>query len=238
MAPTPNEAEFGSNCNPSSQEHEAPSQHFEPIAIVGVSLKFPGDATSVNNFWSMLEAGRSTVTEFPAERMQPNSIYHPDPTRHDTTAVKAANFLSEDVAAFDAPFFAISAAEAASMDPQQRLLLEVVYHALENERLINGEAGIPMEHVATSRTSVFNGCFTDDFKGLYTKDVESAASYAATGITTTLNANRISWFFNLKGESLNIDTACSSSLVALDLACQSLHCGNSNMASLSKQEIK
>jgi acyl transferase domain-containing protein len=90
-------------------------------------------------------------------------------------------------------------------------------------------AGIPLEAIAGSNTSVFSGCFTDDYKTLYQKDVENAASYAATGITTTLNANRISWFFNTFGTSVNIDTACSSSLVALDLACQTLWSGDSDL---------
>lgn len=86
-----------------------------------------------------------------------------------------------------------------------------------------------MEKLSGSSTSVFTGCFTDDYKTLYQKDLDDPAPYAATGITTTLNANRISWFFNTFGTSVNIDTACSSSLVALDLACQSLRSGDSNM---------
>jgi acyl transferase domain-containing protein len=41
-------------------------------------------------------------------------------------------FLEEDVAAFDAPFFSVTAKEAAGMDPAKRLLLEVSYEAFEN----------------------------------------------------------------------------------------------------------
>lgn len=44
-----------------------------------------------------------------------------------------------------------------------------------------------------------------------------------------MNANRISWFYDFKGASMNVDTACSSSLVALDLACQELRSAGSNM---------
>lgn len=43
-----------------------------------------------------------------------------------------ANFLKEDIAAFDAPFFAMSMSEANQMDPMQRGLLETAYRALEN----------------------------------------------------------------------------------------------------------
>lgn len=66
---------------------------------------------------------------------------------------------------------------------------------------------------------------------MYRKDLDDSAPYAATGITTTLNANRVSWFFNFCGTSINIDTACSSSLVAIDLACENLRSRKSNIVS-------
>ncbi|KAH8430734.1 beta-ketoacyl [acyl carrier protein] synthase domain-containing protein [Aspergillus melleus] len=184
----------------------------DPIAIVGLALQFPGGATDLDSFWDMLIQGRCVSQSPPPERINPQSI-----------PVRQAHFLADDVTAFDAPFFSVSATEAASMDPQQRILLETTYRALEN-------AGISIARVHGSNTSVYMGCFTDDFKTLYEKDIRDQAAYAATGITTTLNANRISWFFNLLGPSINVDTACSSSLVALDHACQSIWSGASNMS--------
>lgn len=44
--------------------------------------------------------------------------------------------MAEDPSAFDAPFFSITAREAASMDPQQRRALEVAYHTFENGELL------------------------------------------------------------------------------------------------------
>ncbi|KAM3069262.1 hypothetical protein ACMFMG_010772 [Clarireedia jacksonii] len=109
------------------------------------------------------------------------------------------------------------------MDPQQRGLLETAYLALEN-------AGITLDQVSGSKTSVFTGCFTDDYKMMYASDPEQSSLYGMTGVSSSLLANRISWFFNLTGSSANIDTACSSSLMALDIACQNLHGGESNMS--------
>jgi acyl transferase domain-containing protein len=45
---------------------------------------------------------------------------------------RGGHFIEEDPAAFDAPFFSITAKEAAGMDPQQRFMLETSYLALEN----------------------------------------------------------------------------------------------------------
>ncbi|KAF2156538.1 ketoacyl-synt-domain-containing protein [Myriangium duriaei CBS 260.36] len=188
---------------------------YEPIAIVGFAFKFPGDADTVEGFWDMMVEARCASTSFPAGRMDLSGIYHPDEGRTHTISHKGGHFLREDVAAFDAPFFSISPVEAASMDPQQRFLLETT--------------GIPMHSVAGSRTCVFTGSFTDDYKLLYTKDIDEGAPYAATGTAASFNSNRLSWFLNLRGNSVTVDTACSSSLVALDLACKSLQNGDSDM---------
>lgn len=45
---------------------------------------------------------------------------------------KEGHFLKDDIAAFDAPFFSMTVAEADGMDPQHRFLLEVTYEAFEN----------------------------------------------------------------------------------------------------------
>ncbi|PWY93041.1 hypothetical protein BO94DRAFT_615778 [Aspergillus sclerotioniger CBS 115572] len=191
----------------------------EPIAIVGLSLRFPDGANDLDRFWELITDARTVARDFPSDRINVNGAYWPKTT----SPVKGGHFLAEDITAFDAPFFSVSAVEAASMDPQQQLLLETSYVALEN-------AGIPMQQVAGSKTSVYIGCFTNDYRTLYHKDLRDSAPYAATGTTTTINANRVSWFYNMTGASVNIDTACSSSLVALDLACRGLRAGQAEMS--------
>lgn len=108
------------------------------------------------------------------------------------------------------------------MDPQQRWLLEVAYEAFEN-------AGVSLEQASGSQTSVHVGCFTRDYELMLMSDPELHATYQTTGTASAMLANRLSWFYNLKGPSLTLDTACSSSLTALHLACQSIRCGESTM---------
>ncbi|GIC84422.1 type I polyketide synthase [Aspergillus udagawae] len=193
-----------------------------PLAVVGLSFKFPEDATSSDAFWQMLLEGRCVSTEFPADRMNIDAHYHPDRNRLDSVSMRGGHFLKENLAAFDAPFFSMSAAEAEAMDPQQRMVLETVYRALEN-------AGLPMEKVARSKTSVIAGSFSDDYFLLQTKDPLDMPKYTAVGTSRNMLANRVSWFFDLLGPSVAVDTACSSSLIALDMTCQSIWSGDAAM---------
>lgn len=153
------------------------------------------------------------------------------------------HFLKDDIAGFDAPFFGMSSTDAACADPQGRLLLESTYRALENGKFPQHEnviailggllelAGMSMKDIAGSSTSVYTGVFTTDWQHLAYKDGERCGTTTALGVQACMNANRISWFFNLLGKSANIDTACSSSLVCLDLACQGLRSGEECMVS-------
>ena len=92
-----------------------------------------------------------------------------------------------------------------------------------------------MERVAGSKTGVYTGSFADDYKMMMIRDLEALPRYAATGGALTLLANRLSWFFNFSGPSVNLDTACSSSMIALDFACQGLRNGDSTMVDLRSQ---
>lgn len=197
----------------------------EPLAIVGLGLRYPGDATSAKDFWEMLMERRCASTKFPSDRLNVDAHHHPDSSRFDSLGADGGHFISGDLGAFDAPFFSINSAEADEMDPQQRLVLETAYQALEN-------AGISMEKAAGSQTCVFTGCSANDYATFYSKDPHSAGKYAAYGQSMNMVANRVSWFYNLRGPSVNVDTACSSSLVALDMACQSIWSGVSTAVSL------
>ena len=73
------------------------------------------------------------------------------------------------------------------------------------------------------------GTFNSDYAHMMGRDPEQGAIYRATGAGTAILANRLSWFFNLKGPSVSVDTGCSASLIALHLACQSILSGESDM---------
>jgi len=137
--------------------------------------------------------------------------------------VRSGHFLRQDPAVFDAPFFSISQSEANSLDPDQRIILETSYHALES-------AGLPMESLAGTNTSVFMGTFGREYGTFWSRDPMQLPKYAGTGTGPALLANRVSWFYDLRGTSITLDTACSSSMNALHLACESLRTGGSDAA--------
>ena len=63
---------------------------------------------------------------------------------------RTGHFLEQDIAAFDAPFFSMSAPEATATDPQLRMMLEVAFECFES-------GGIPLEQLVGSKTSCFVG---------------------------------------------------------------------------------
>ncbi|KAI2628548.1 lovastatin nonaketide synthase [Hypoxylon sp. NC1633] len=194
----------------------------EPIAIVGAAARLPGEASSLQGLWDMMLHARSAHARVPKERWDADAWYHPDPDRKGSLNTTHGFFLDQDIGAFDAPFFSVTAKEAAGMDPTKRLLLEVAYEAFEN-------AGMPIEAVAGSPTGCYVGSMTSDYEVLSTHDIYDLPHMAAAGSSEAMTANRVSWFFDLRGPSLTLDTACSSSLYALHLACQSLRLGETNM---------
>ncbi|KAI1297828.1 ketoacyl-synt-domain-containing protein [Xylaria venustula] len=193
-----------------------------PIAVIGMSFQLPGGATSPESLWSMMLERRCASTDFPADRLGGSAFHHPDRTRGDSVPLKGGHFIQQEIGAFDAPFFSISASEAEGMDPQSRSLLETTYRALEN-------AGESMESVSNSKTSVYTGNLSYDYQSVFDQDIEQNSKHGLMGLTSFLSG-RLSWFFNLKGPNLTLDTACSSSLVALDLGCQSLLASSADMA--------
>lgn len=193
------------------------------LAIIGMSCRLPGEVTTADEFWKMCSRGRSTWSKFPKDRFNPDAFQHPHADRPGSFNPEGAHFLTEDVGLFDAPFFNITLQEARSMDPQQRIMLECVYEALEN-------AGIPNHEISGQKVGVFAGASFPDYEINNLRDLDSVPMYASTGTAVSLQANRVSHYFDLTGPSISVDTACSSSLSALHLATNSLRNGECSMA--------
>ncbi|KAI1502944.1 hypothetical protein F5X99DRAFT_137710 [Biscogniauxia marginata] len=200
-----------------------PDSNSQAIAVIGMSCRFPGDASNPERLWEMCARAHEAWSEWPKGRFNRGAFYHPNPERGGTFNAKGGHFLDQEMGAFDASFFNITPTEAKALDPQQRLQLENAYEALEN-------AGITLDDVSGSSTGVFIGTSNHDYEHMLLKDPDSVPLYHAVGVSASIMANRISHFFNLRGPSVTVDTACSSSLVALHQACQSLRLGESRQA--------
>ena len=188
----------------------------EPVAIVGIGCRFPGGASSPDEFWSLLARGGDAIGELPSGRFDLDAFFDPNPEVPGKLYSRWGGFV-ERLDELDADFFGIAPREARHLDPQHRLILEVVWEALQ-------DGGQVIARLAGSRTGVFVGISSHDHADgsaspayrplLDTHNVTSAAAFSA--------ANRVSRLLDVRGPSFAVDTACSSSLTALHLARQSL----------------
>lgn len=184
------------------------------VAIVGLACRLPGGVETPAAFWELLRSERDAITTLPEGRWRwPGGF---DASAH--PGIELGGFL-DDIAGFDAAFFRISPREAAGMDPQQRLLMEAAWHCIE-------DAGLSPSVLAGSETGVFVGASGSDYHlRLCEQPIETVEGHFALGSSMAVLANRLSYFYDFNGPSLQIDTACSSSLVALHEAVTALRNG-------------
>ena len=201
------------------------SQNFEPIAIIGMACRFPS-APDLSSFWRLLEAGGNAITEMdPGSGLGRSGELLP----HDANRGSACRYgaFLDDIDRFDASFFRISPVEAQLLDPQQRMMLETSWQALE-------DAGIDPDRLKGSRTGVYTGISTDEYRMLVldkARPTEAAGClYALNGTNMNGAAGRVAYVLGLMGPAKAVDAACASSLVSVHDAVADLQQGKSDLA--------
>ncbi|EAT81565.2 hypothetical protein SNOG_11066 [Parastagonospora nodorum SN15] len=145
----------------------------QPIAIIGMSCRLPGSVASPDEFWELLARNRTGFSPIPASRFSATRFHHPNPGKGGTTNARGGNFLTQDLKAFDAPFFGFTQQEAVSLDPQQRLLLECTFEALES-------AGVPRHNAVGKDVGVFIGGSFSEYEADLFRDPETIPMHQAT----------------------------------------------------------
>lgn len=182
----------------------------EPIAIIGISGRFP-QADNVEELWDKMYTAKDCITDIPKERWEIEDL-----SNLKKVSCKRGGFIN-GIDEFDPLFFNISPKEAKLIDPCQRIFLEEAWHALE-------DAGYMGRRIKGKCCGVFVGAEESQYASLVRKSGEVSIDQNA------LLSGRIAYFLNLKGPNMSITASCSSGLVALHQACQAIKNGECDMA--------
>lgn len=130
---------------------------------------------------------------------------------------------TKEIENFDYTYFKMSPTQAKEADPVLKLCLELTHEALMDSNIDI------LKDFRGSNTGVYIGHPFSDHTG------ESSKKYKKNGYelvcgANCMVANRISFYYDLKGPSYTLDTACSSSLVALNCAVSDLKAGKIDRA--------
>ena len=162
----------------------------EPIAVVGMAMRLPGNVRNGDEFWQLLVEKRNGLCDVPQDRYNVNGFHDPS-GKPSTFRMNKGYFLQDvDIAQFDTSFFSLSKAELERLDPQQRQLLEVAYECMEDAGATSWRG---------SNTGCYVGVFGDDWQDLNAKEILHKGGYRVTGYDDFVLGNRISYEFDLHG---------------------------------------
>ncbi len=202
---------------PESDPPPSISRGDDGIAIVGMACRFPG-APDIAGFWRQLEAGYDAVTDG-RQDSGPWTGVAGDPAAG-SKGWQRGGFL-EEIDRFDARFFGLQPIGARTMDPQQRLLLETSWRALE-------DAGIDPEGLKGSRTGVYAGIATSEYRDLMMASPGESLNYLGTASSTAVGG--VAFKLGLMGPAIPVMLNCAASLVTVQQAVTGLRQGEVDLA--------
>lgn len=227
----------------------------EPIAIVGIGLRFPG-SDSPEAFWDQIRSGRSGIIDVPPGRWDdPEFYYDPDPSVPDKTYSRIGGFI--EGFAFDPLKYRIPPAVAQKMDRTQQMAVACVGDALGDAKLTPGNlkgkrvgiilgnsmggettdlyatrVGFPRALACLDRS--FEGLnvppearqeLLERFKAAYLANLPVITEDSLPGELANVISGRVANVFNLEGPNFTVDAACASSIAAIMNAVSALKDG-------------
>ena len=193
----------------------------DAVAIVGYSYRMPGGIRTDADLWRLLSERdiiQESITNRYGKGYQPIGGFS-GPGRF--ASPYEGLILDGEELLFDCKLFGMSLHEAENMDPQMKLLLTCTWETFE-------QVGWDLDSLCNSPTGVFIGAQAP-VAGSW-RPLHGVNEYSNAGISLAMQANRISYYFNLTGPSMSCCTACSAGLSALHLAMNALRGGDCQQA--------